>query len=152
MSVHFSSQSNEWATPQDVFDRLDAEFHFTTDVAANAENAKCKRYFTEADNGMLQSWAGERVWCNPPYGGQIGKWIEKAAISNADVVVMLIPARTETRAWHQYIFPVAEIRFLEGRLKFGGHKWNAPFPSAIVIFRGQIERPHQQYLVFGRAK
>ncbi len=150
-SVHFASESNEWATPQYLFDELNAEFNFTIDTAATADNAKCKRYFTEADNGLLQSWQGERVWCNPPYGGQIGKWIEKAAIAGADLAVLLIPARTDTAAWHEYIFGRAEIRFIRGRLKFNDHVNSAPFPSAIVIFRGNYDAPHQQYLTFGLA-
>lgn len=120
MSVHFSSKTNEWATPQEFFDRLDAEFNFTLDAAATLENAKCSRFFTEKDNGLIQSWKGERVFCNPPYGREIGKWIEKAALEPSELTVMLIPARTDTKAWHRWIFGKAEIRFIPGRLKFGG--------------------------------
>lgn len=147
-SVHFTSDSNEWATPQDFFDRLNEEFSFTVDVAATPENAKCERFYTWHENGLAQSWKGERVWCNPPYGRDLARWIEKAATSNADIVVMLIPARTDTRAWHDHIFGNAEIRFVKGRLKFGGGKQthrsrpqslsgvkDAPFASAVVIYR-----------------
>ncbi len=144
-SVHFSSKTNEWYTPQDFFDALHREFAFTIDAAATAENAKLPRYFTEAGNGLAQSWKGERVWCNPPYGREIGQWIKKAAISEAEIVVMLIPARTDTKAWHRWIFnnPNASVRFIEGRLKFGGAKWNAPFPCAVVVF-SKTHRSHQQ--------
>src|SRR5690349_10782386 len=114
-SVHFSSQTNEWETPQDFFDLLNAEFDFTLDAAATADNAKCPTYFTEADDGLAQDWTG-RVWCNPPYGRGIGNWIKKAAISKAELVVMLIPARTDTKAWHRWIFgnDRAEVRFVPG--------------------------------------
>jgi phage N-6-adenine-methyltransferase len=133
--VHFSSKSVEWETPQDFFDRLNEEFAFTLDAAASVENAKCSKFYSIRDNGLVKSFAGERVWINPPYGRHIQKWIEKAATEPSEITVMLIPARTDTKAWHKYIFPKAEIRFIEGRLKFGGHQWNAPFPCAVVIFR-----------------
>jgi phage N-6-adenine-methyltransferase len=139
--VRFSSKSIEWATPQDFFDALNEEFQFTLDACADHDNAKCDRYFTIKDNGLAQRFAGERVWCNPPYGRYIGKWIQKCATEPSEVTVMLIPARTDTKIWHEYIFGHAEIRFVKGRLKFGGHKWNAPFPCAVVIFRhGERER------------
>jgi phage N-6-adenine-methyltransferase len=133
--VHFSSKSNEWATPQEFFDRMDAEFRFTLDAAATPENAKCDRYFTIEDDALAKSWAGERVWLNPPHGRSLHKWIAKAATEPTEITVMLIPARTDTRAWHRHIFGKAEVRFIEGRLKFNGHHKDAPFPSAVVIFR-----------------
>jgi phage N-6-adenine-methyltransferase len=149
--VHFSSKSNEWVTPQDFFDRLHAEFAFTIDAAASAENSKCERFWTAEDDGLRQDWSGERVWCNPPYGREVGKWIAKAATSNAELVVMLIPARTDTKAWHEYIFGKAEVRFIPGRLKFGGGRTigtlhslvqssslvqkDAPFACAVVVFK-----------------
>ena len=136
--VHFSSKSDEWETPQEFFDVLDAEFSFTIDPCATAKNTKCARYFTVGDDGLAQSWKGERVFCNPPYGRQIGKWVEKCAESDADVVVMLIPARTDTVYFHRYIYGKAEIRFIRGRLKFGNSKNGAPFPSMIVVF-GNME-------------
>lgn len=130
--VMFSSASDEWATPVEFFRALDAEFHFTLDVCATAENAKCRNFFTVDDDALAQSWNGV-CWCNPPYGRQIGVWVKKAAESGA-TVVMLLPARTDTKWFHEYIYGKAEIRFVRGRLKFGGSKNSAPFPSMIVIF------------------
>ncbi len=134
-NVHFSSQSNEWSTPQHFFDTLNQEFAFTLDVAATPGNAKVSRYFTQSDDGLAQSWNNEAVWCNPPYGREIGKWVKKASESRGGVIVMLIPARTDTRYFHEYIYNKADIRFIKGRLKFGGHKNSAPFPSMVVIFK-----------------
>lgn len=122
MNVHFSSKSNEWSTPQDTYDELDKEFHFTLDVAATSDNAKCNRYFTQADDGLSQSWDNEIVWCNPPYGRSLKHWVKKASESKGGKVVMLIPARTDTSYFHDYILGKAEIRFIRGRLKFGGSK------------------------------
>lgn len=136
--VHFSSKSNEWSTPQDFFDRLHAEFNFTLDAAADRSNAKCEKFFDEVIDGLAQSWEGERVFVNPPYGRGISKWIEKAATEKSQITVMLIPARTDTAAWHDFIFPKTEVRFIRGRLKFNGINKDAPFASAIVIFRNTI--------------
>ena len=135
----FSSQTDQWATPQDFFDALDAEFHFTLDPCADETNHKCERYFTKADDGLKQSWGGQRVFCNPPYGSEIGKWVKKAyeeGHREDTLVVMLIPARTDTKYFHDYILHRAEVRFVRGRLKFGEAKNSAPFPSMVVIFRG----------------
>lgn len=134
-----SSRSNEWETPQDFFDKLNREFHFTLDSAATSENAKCQKFYTAEDDGITQDWSGERVFCNPPYGRKISRWVEKAYSESQKgaLVVMLIPARTDTQYWHSYIFGKAEIRFIRGRLKFSGCKDSAPFPSAVVIFRGK---------------
>ena len=132
----FSSKSNDWATPHQTFNELDNEFNFTLDPCASHQNAKCDKYYTEEDNGLSQDWSNEIVFMNPPYGREIGKWVEKAyreSLKGA-VVVCLIPARTDTKYWHNFIFPYAEIRFIKGRLKFGGSKNSAPFPSAIVIY------------------
>lgn len=137
LDVHYSSKSVEWETPQDLFDKLNEEFCFTLDACASKENAKCERYFTVKENGLAQGWFGESVWVNPPYGRHIAKWIEKAATEPSKVTVMLIPARTDTKAWHNFIFGNAEVRFLKGRLKFNGHKNSAPFPCAVVIFRSR---------------
>lgn len=136
--VHFSSKSEEWATPQKVFDELNEEFHFTLDPCATAENAKCAKFFTKEDNGLEQSWDGEVVFCNPPYGRGLKNWVKKAAIAGGETAVLLIPARPDTSYFHDYIYnkPNVEIRFIRGRLKFGGHPNSAPFPSMIVIFRG----------------
>lgn len=131
--VMFSSQTDLWATPQELFDELNNEFGFTVDVCALPENAKCKQYYTPEMDGLKQEWTGV-VWCNPPYGRQIGKWVEKAAKSTCRVV-MLLPARTDTRWFHDYIYGYAEIRFIKGRLKFGGCNNSAPFPSMICVFR-----------------
>lgn len=134
----FTSLTGEWATPQKFFDQLDCEFHFDLDVCALPENAKCRRYFTPSDDGLLQKWCGV-CFCNPPYGRSIGAWVNKAYQSSlrGAIVVMLIPARTDTRWFHNYIYGKAEIRFLRGRLKFGGSKNSAPFPSMVVVFRPQ---------------
>jgi len=134
----FSSASSEWETPQDLFDRLNNEFGFEVDTCATPENAKCNRFYTPKEDGLLQPWHGV-CWCNPPYGREVGKWVAKAAESaaNGATVVMLLPARTDTKWFHEYIYGKAEIRFLKGRLKFGGSKNSAPFPSMVVIFRGE---------------
>ena len=136
--VLFSSKSVVWETPQDLFDKLNAEFHFDLDVCALPENAKCEKYYTPEDDGLLQPWNGT-CWCNPPYGRTIGKWIQKAyeTFAGGGTVVMLLPARTDTKWFHEYIYNKAEIRFIKGRLKFGNSKNAAPFPSMIVVFDGK---------------
>lgn len=135
-NLHFSSQTDDWATPQDFFDRLDAIFDFTLDPCADAQNAKCSKYFTKYDDGLSQSWDGERVYVNPPYGRQIGAWVKKAAEARA-LVVCLLPARTDTRWWHDYVVGGGgQVFFLKGRLRFGDGSAPAPFPSAVVIFTG----------------
>ena len=137
-NIHFSMESNEWETPQDLFDKLNDEFRFTLDPCASKNNAKCKKYYTKEDNGLIQSWRDEIVFMNPPYGRKISKWVEKAYIESIHedcIVVCLIPSRTDTKYWHDYIFSKAhKIMFIKGRLKFSGHKNSAPFPSAIVVF------------------
>lgn len=134
--VMFSSKTDLWETPRDFFDKLDAEFHFNLDVCALPENAKCAAYYTPEMDGLSQPWYG-RCWCNPPYGRQVGRWVAKAAQSAAEgaTVVMLLPARTDTAWFHDYIYGRAEVRFVRGRLKFGGSTNSAPFPSMVVIFR-----------------
>jgi len=136
----FSSATDLWSTPQATFDALHKEFNFETDVCANQENAKCARFFTKENNGLIQDWEGV-CWMNPPYGREIGLWLRKAYESSVlgATVVCLIPARTDTAYWHDYCMK-GEIRFIRGRLKFGGHSNSAPFPSAIVIFRGGYGR------------
>jgi site-specific DNA-methyltransferase (adenine-specific) len=138
IDVMYSSKSNEWATPQDFFDKLNAEFQFNLDPCATDENHKCNKYFTRETDGLSQNWRGYRVFCNPPYS-DIGKWVEKAfreGHKDNTIVVMLIPARTDTKYFHDYILHRSEIRFVKGRLKFGEGKNSAPFPSMVVIFRG----------------
>lgn len=132
------SMTVDWSTPQDLFDELDAGYHFTVDVAASAENAKCSKYYDKEKDGLLQDWDGEMVWCNPPYGREIADWVKKAAESHANVV-MLLPARTDTRWFHDYIYNKASVQFIKGRLKFGGSKDNAPFPSMLVIFLNNLQ-------------
>lgn len=131
-----SSNTPEWATPQKFFNDLNAEFSFTLDPCSTHENAKCEKHFTKEDDGLSRSWGGYRVFCNPPYGRELPKWVKKCyeESRHADVV-MLIPARTDTRWFHDYIYGKAEIRFIKGRLKFGNAKQSAPFPSMVVIFR-----------------
>lgn len=139
MEVHYSSKSNEWATPQNLFDELNDEFNFTLDPCATDENAKCSKYFTIEDDGLSKDWSNDVVFMNPPYGREIKKWIKKAYEEslNGATVVCLIPARTDTTYWHDFIFGKAnDIRFLKGRLKFGNSKNSAPFPSAIVVYQG----------------
>lgn len=131
----FTSSTDDWATPQDFFDALNREFDFDLDVCASAENAKCARFFTKEDDGLSKEWRG-RCWMNPPYGREIGQWVRKAFETSlrGGLVVCLLPSRTDTQWWHDYCMK-GEIRFVQGRLKFGDGKNSAPFPSAIVIFR-----------------
>ena len=129
----FSSRTDMWETPAAFFRTLDAEFRFTVDVCAVPENTKCKVFYTPEQDGLKQEWRGT-VWCNPPYGREIGKWVKKAAKAEC-TVVMLLPARTDTAWFHDYIYGHTEIRFVRGRLKFGKCKNSAPFPSMVVIFR-----------------
>jgi site-specific DNA-methyltransferase (adenine-specific) len=135
----FSSESENWATPQDVFDRLNYVFNFTLDPCASPDNAKCKKYYTKEVNGLTKDWGGHKVFCNPPYGrDNTGLWIKKCAEESkkpGTIVVELVPARTDTRWFHDYIYPSGgQIYFLRGRLKFGDSKNSAPFPSMIIIF------------------
>ena len=134
MSVHFSSATDLWATPQDFFDKQNVIYGFTLDVCATADNAKCARYFTETDDGLTQPWQGV-CWMNPPYGRTIGHWMRKAYESSLTgaTVVCLVPSRTDTRWWHDYAMK-GQIEFIRGRLKFGNAANSAPFPSALVVF------------------
>ena len=135
MSVHFSSKTDLWATPQDFFDKVAAEHGpFDLDVCALPENAKAPVFFTPEDDGLKQERLG-KCWMNPPYGRTIGHWMKKAyeSAKAGATVVCLVPARTDTAWWHDYAIK-GEVEFLRGRLKFGGHKNSAPFPSAIVTF------------------
>lgn len=135
-SLMFSSRTDQWATPQAFFDALNAEFRFTLDPCADDFNHKCPKYFTAEQDGLMQDWNGETVFCNPPYGRELPRWIKKCHDeARHATVVMLIPARTDTAAFHDYIYNKAEIRFVRGRLKFGDSKNAAPFPSMVVVFR-----------------
>lgn len=133
-----TSNSEEWSTPQDLFDELNAKFSFTLDAAASDENHKCKKYFTKADDGLIQSWKGHRTFLNPPYGRQIGDWMKKCReeqFNHGVFTVALLPARTDTRWFHAWCkHDDVHIEFIHGRLKFGGSKNSAPFPSMLVYF------------------
>ena len=133
-----SSKTDNWATPQDFFDNLNEEFHFTLDPCANEENHKCNLFYTKEQDGLTKDWGGHVVFCNPPYGKEIADWVrysyEQSQKPNT-TVVMLIPARTDTRYFHDYIYGKAEIRFIKGRLKFGDATTGAPFPSMVVVYR-----------------
>lgn len=135
----FSSKTDDWDTPQNFFDSLNLEFNFNLDPCASAENHKCDRFFTEADDGLKQDWGGNTVFCNPPYGRNMtGKWIQKAYEESQKpntVCVCLVPSRTDTRWFHDYVLGKSEIRFVKGRLKFGAGVNSAPFPSMVVIYR-----------------
>lgn len=137
-AVMFSSQTDLWATPQEFYDKLNAEFQFTLDPCATSQNAKCEKYYTRKEDGLKQNWQGETVFCNPPYGRAIKNWVKKCyeeSRKENTTVVMLIPARTDTSYFHDYIYNKAkEIRFIRGRLKFGNAKNSAPFPSMVVVF------------------
>ena len=140
LDVHFSSKSNEWETPQHIFDDLNKEFDFTLDPCATKETAKCSKFYTKKEDGLTQKWDNEVVFCNPPYGREIKLWVKKAKESKGSIVVMLIPARTDTAYFHDYIYNKAEIRFLRGRIKFeqvGKVSASAPFPSMLVIFKNE---------------
>lgn len=125
-----------YGTPPALFSELNLEFDFTLDPCSTHDNALCALHFTEAENGLLQPWAPHRVFMNPPYGRNIGKWTAKAAAESTRgaLVVGLVPASTDTAWWHDTTRG-AEIRFPRGRLRFVGMASNAPFPSAIVIWR-----------------
>jgi phage N-6-adenine-methyltransferase len=132
----FSSASDEWETPREFFDAVDAMFHFTLDVCSARDNAKCEKYYTKVDDALSLEWKGI-CWMNPPYGREIALWIRKAyesSLEDGTVVVCLLPARTDTRWWHDYVLSRAErIWFVRGRLRFSG-KGSAPFPSALIVF------------------
>lgn len=134
----FSSNSNEWATPQAFYDELNAEFHFDLDPCATESNAKCDKFYTIENDGLQKDWGGARVFCNPPYGRELHRWVKKCYDESRKpntLVVMLIPARTDTAYFHDYIYHKArEIRFVRGRLHFNESKQGAPFPSMVVIF------------------
>lgn len=135
--LHFSSATDRWSTPQELFDAMDAMYKFDLDVCADKDNAKCVKYYTKEQNAFHQVWHrdGKRIWMNPPYGRKIINWIRKAYVESQHgvVVVCLLPARTDT-LWFHDLCTYGDITFLRGRLKFGGAKNSAPFPSMIVVF------------------
>ncbi len=136
----FSRESDEWSTPDAFFQELDREFHFTLDPCASDENHKCEWYYTKEQDGLTKDWGGHCVFCNPPYS-EIARWTEKSyreGTKDNTTVVLLIPSRTDTQYFHNFIYHRSEIRFVEGRLRFSESKNSAPFPSMIVIFRGAV--------------
>ena len=140
-AVGFSSKSGEWDTPQDFYDKLDKQFNFTLDPCATSKSAKCKKYYTEEDDGLAQDWKGQTVFVNPPYGRGIGVWLKKGyeeSKKHNTVVVMLIPSRTDTKWWHDYVMKAKEVHLVRGRLKFGTSANVAPFPSAVVVFHSDM--------------
>lgn len=134
----FSSASSEWETPADFYEKLNDTFQFTLDPCSTPQTAKCDKYFTQEDDGLMQDWEGHKVFMNPPYGRGIDKWLKKAFDEGGKphtTVVCLIPARTDTKYWHNYCMKADEVYFVKGRLKFSD-QGSAPFPSAVVVFRG----------------
>ena len=140
-----SSKDQTWETPQDLFDKLNSVFNFETDVCAVPETAKCDTYYTPEIDGLKQEWKGV-CWMNPSYGREQVKWIEKASKENA-TTVCLIPARPDTKVWHETIFKKAKaVCFIKGRLKFGGSKDSAPFPSALIVFGNELNHDQIEIL------
>jgi phage N-6-adenine-methyltransferase len=135
-AVLYASATEEWSTPRAFFDKLNRRYHFTLDPAATPENALCSTYFTKEDDGLAQDWKKHRVFCNPPYGRQIGKWAQKSfeAAQGGALVVLFVPARVDTRWFHDWVQDKAEIRFIRGRLRFGQADTSAPFPSMLAIY------------------
>ena len=133
----WSRNLDEWETPQDFYERIDNEFHFNLDPCSTDENHKTMLYYTKQQDGLKQPWGGCRVWCNPPYSN-VKAWVRKAyneARHPNTLIVMLLPARTDTKWFQDYVLHRSEVRFIRGRLKFSNAKNNAPFPSMLVIFR-----------------
>ena len=137
-STRFKSVTVEHSTPQDLFDRLNARFHFTLDVCATAENAKCAAFYAKEMDGLAQPWSGT-CWMNPPYGREMIPWLKRAVVEKANGVttVALIPARTNTGWWHDIVWANAEVEFVRGRPKFGNATHGLPLPLAIAIFHGE---------------
>ena len=125
------------STPKEFFDKLSGIFNFTLDACALPENAKCKDYYTPEDNGLLKPWRGG-VWCNPPYGREISSWVKKAYEESQkeynSFVLMLLPARTDTKWWWDWVQGKATLFFIKGRVKFGDHNVGAPFPSVLALY------------------
>lgn len=158
MNVHFSSKSNEWETPKNIFNHLNEEFNFDLDAASTDQNNLCQDYYTAEDDALSKDWSEyNSVWVNPPYGRMIGKFIKKGYEESLKgvTVVFLIPARVDTKWWHEFCSK-GEVKFIKGRLKFdnrslpsykedGTHKKSpAPFPCALVIFRNK--NPSTEYV------
>lgn len=142
--ILFSSKTGAWATPQDFFDKLNWRFGpFDLDPCAEPTNTKCSNFYTEVEDGLSKDWGGHIVFVNPPYGAGIDKWIEKGFRESQKPdtkVVMLLPARTDTRYFHDFVMRASEVHFIRGRLKFGDSNNSAPFPSMVVVFDGQVRQ------------
>lgn len=138
--LFFSSNDQTWETPIQLFNKLNTEFNFTVDVCAGVFTFKCKNFYTETENGLEQDWSNDICWMNPPYD-QCALWLKKAYEESlrGATVVALIPARTDTKYWHDYCMNASEIRFIKGRLKFGSSTNSAPFPSAIIVFNNSSD-------------
>ena len=153
LQVMFSSKSNDWATPQEFYDKLNWRFGpFELDPCASVHNTKCVNFYTYAEDGLSKNWSGQKVFVNPPYGREIAQWVKKSYEEgqNRDTkVVMLVPARTDTKYWQDYIMKAQEVYFVRGRLKFGESTNSAPFPSAVVVFEGDSKK-HQIFGVMSR--
>ena len=145
----FSSNNDNWSTPQSFFDKLNKIYNFTLDPCATDTSHKCDKYYTEEQDGLSESWSGETVFMNPPYGRGIKHWLKKAYEESRNentTVVCLIPARTDTKYWHEYCMKAEKIYFVKGRLKFGGATNSAPFPSCVVVFEESKKTPAMDYL------
>lgn len=148
-STLFESRSEEYGTPPGLFRFLDGLFHFTLDPCASVHNHKCQRYYTKQDDGLSQPWENEIVFMNPPYGREIGRWMEKAVLSARQhncTVVCLVHARTDTQWWHKWAVQANEIWFIEGRLKFEGGRFSSTFPSVVIVFRPYVEEVKVRFL------
>jgi phage N-6-adenine-methyltransferase len=141
----FTSRTEEWETPEYVFLALKKEFDFQIDVCATSENAKCKVFFDKSVDGLKREWSPFRCWMNPPYGRDIARWMKKAFTESqrGALVVCLIPSRTDTRWWHDWVMKSSEVRFVSGRISFGSSKNSAPFPSCIVIYYPELDNPYK---------
>lgn len=130
------------STPREFFDSLSRIFNFSLDACALPENAKCESFYTPADDGLSKPWRGG-VWCNPPYGREISKWVEKAYQESKedynDFVLMLLPAKTDTKWWWEWVQDKATLFFVKGRIKFGEHNIGAPFPSVLALYTKTVE-------------
>lgn len=148
--VHFSSKDMTYATPQDLFDKLNSVFNFTLDPCAEPSTAKCSTYYTEQDDGLTKSWAGHSVFTNPPYGVNLKHWVKKCYEESLKVntnVVVLMPARTDTSYQHEYVYGKAiAICLMKGRIKFGNSKSSAPFPSQLVVYSNRLTQDQLKVL------
>ena len=158
LRVMHSSERHDWPTPREFFgacERLCVEATgrgFDIDAAADADNTKASRFFSESDDGLSQQWTGN-VWCNPPYGEQAGRWVRKAfeetdGFEDQRYVAVLIPARTGTRWFHDWAAKAAEIRFVKGRIRFEGAEASAPFDSVLLVFNEHQKITSGQRVIF----